>query len=97
MRGLLVAGLLRRGKRWESICRKCGACCYAKDIRRRSVTVDWARPCRFLDPASRLCTVYERRFERCPECRRMTIRHALFTPWLPESCGYVQAFRRLRA
>ncbi len=30
---------------------------------------------------------------RCPECRRMTLRHALFTQWLPESCGYVRRYR----
>ncbi len=92
MIGLLIAGLIGRGRRWESICRRCGTCCYEKV----GGTVDWSRPCRWLDPRSRLCTVYAERFERCPECRRMTLRHAMFTTWLPDSCGYVQAFRRPR-
>jgi uncharacterized cysteine cluster protein YcgN (CxxCxxCC family) len=51
------------------------------------------RPCRFLDVSSRRCTVYQTRFDRCAECRPMTILHALFVNWLPPQCGYVQHYR----
>jgi uncharacterized protein len=83
-----------RRKRWESLCRQCGACCYRKEWRGSSLVVNWDAPCRFLDTASRRCTIYEQRFQACPDCRRMTLGHALFTSWLPAGCGYVRAFRR---
>jgi uncharacterized cysteine cluster protein YcgN (CxxCxxCC family) len=51
-------------------------------------------PCRFLDESTRMCTVYERRFQACGECRKMTIFHVLFTTWLPETCGYVRRYRQ---
>jgi hypothetical protein len=81
-------------REWESLCRQCGACCYRKEWRGAVLVVNWDAPCRFLDTASMRCTVYERRFRACPDCRRMTLGHALFTSWLPDSCGYVRAFRR---
>ena len=89
----LRAFLARRRERWERTCRRCGECCYEKERRGRTVVTDFRRPCRFLDVSSRRCTVYERRFSACPQCRPMTILHALFVPWLPAQCGYVQRFR----
>jgi uncharacterized protein len=83
----------RRKAQWEGLCRRCGLCCYEKDVRGLRVETIWTRPCRFLNVATRECTVYAERFQRCPECRRMTLRHALFVPWLPERCGYVSHFR----
>jgi uncharacterized cysteine cluster protein YcgN (CxxCxxCC family) len=79
---------------WESLCRQCGACCYRKEWHGASLRVNWNSPCQYLDTARRRCTVYERRFQVCPDCRRMTLAHALFTSWLPAGCGYVRAFRR---
>jgi hypothetical protein len=86
--------LAGRRLRWESICRQCGACCYRKEWRGAALAVLWDAPCRFLDTSSMRCTVYERRFHACPDCRRMTLGHAFFTSWLPDTCGYVRAFRR---
>jgi hypothetical protein len=86
--------LADRRRRWEALCRQCGACCYRKEWRGAALVVNWDAPCRFLDPASRRCSVYARRFRECPDCRRMTLGHALFTSWLPDGCGYVRAFRR---
>jgi uncharacterized cysteine cluster protein YcgN (CxxCxxCC family) len=39
------------------------------------------------------CRVYERRFKTYFRCRRVTLRMALFAPYLPPSCGYVRALR----
>ena len=78
---------------WEGLCKRCGLCCYEKRRGPAGYIIDLSRPCFYLDPVSRLCTVYERRFEVCRQCRKMTIAHALFTSYLPESCGYVQKFR----
>jgi uncharacterized protein len=86
------AGRERRA-RWESLCLRCGKCCYEKKGRGRGIVTDWRRPCVHLDTRTHLCTIYETRFSLCPQCRRMTLRHALFVRWLPESCGYVRRYR----
>jgi uncharacterized cysteine cluster protein YcgN (CxxCxxCC family) len=92
-----VAWLLRRIKeRWEAICRRCGGCCYEKEIAGGKVLIDYRSPCRHLDASTGLCIVYDRRFRECRECRKMTIFHALFVSYLPNSCGYVQLFRPWR-
>ncbi len=96
MVSVLRQALLRRRQRWESLCTRCGLCCYEKEKRGASYVTDYRRPCRFLDENTRKCTVYETRFQACAECRRMTIFHARFVPWLPESCGYVRKFRGRR-
>ncbi len=95
MNGLRRAAARRRA-RWEALCRRCGLCCYEKEIRGRTVITHLGEPCRYLDIASRRCTVYERRFTACPDCHRMTVIHALFVRWLPPSCGYVRRFRPWR-
>jgi uncharacterized protein len=87
----------RQTARWESHCRRCGLCCYEKERRGRSVVTDYHRPCVHLDVSSRLCTVYENRFAICPQCRPMTLLHAMFVKWLPSSCGYVRRYRGRRA
>jgi len=91
------AALARRSARWESLCRRCGLCCYEKERQGRSVVTDFRRPCRYLDISTRRCTVYDHRFDACPQCGRMTVLHALFVKWLPPQCGYVQRFRPRRA
>jgi uncharacterized protein len=85
--------LSERRVRWEGLCRHCGQCCYEKDIRGSKVYTDYRRPCIHLNVNTKECTVYERRFALCPQCKRMTILHALFVQWLPDSCGYVQHYR----
>ncbi|HYW82745.1 MAG TPA: hypothetical protein VFB30_05795 [Spirochaetia bacterium] len=86
--------LAGRRARWDAICRRCGRCCYEKEIRGLSAPVtNYRHPCAHLDTLTRTCTVYENRFAACAECRRMTLWHAFFVRWLPESCGYVQHYR----
>ena len=84
---------MKRKARWEALCRRCGLCCYEKEYRGTNVVTNFSRPCRHLDAASRLCTVYESRFETCAQCRKMTILHAMFVRWLPPACGYVRHYR----
>lgn len=88
--------LLRR-QRWEELCNRCGACCYEK---RESglfrLYTDYTSPCRFLDRKTKQCAVYEIRFTACDDCRKMTVFHALFAAYLPETCGYVRYYRRPR-
>ena len=97
----MIAGVVRglrarRKHRWESLCRRCGLCCFEKEYRGRTVITHFSRPCPHLDLALRQCTVYEKRLQACPNCRKMTIWHALFVRWLPAGCGYVQQYRLRR-
>lgn len=84
----------RRRQWWEGLCKRCGLCCYEKEIRGGRVYVRMDAPCSYLDPRTRLCTVYDNRFGVCGECRRMRYVNARFSRWLPESCGYVRHYRR---
>jgi hypothetical protein len=95
MLGRLRAYVRRRRARWESLCTKCGLCCYhRRRLNGGGVFIDFSRPCRYLDPATGLCTVYNRRFELNPDCRKVTILNAKFDRLMPPSCGYVRAHRR---
>jgi len=91
-----TAAPIRRTTRWESICRRCGRCCYEKTGHGRAAVTNFRHPCIHLNVASRLCTIYETRFEHCSQCRKMTILHALFVHWLPPECGYVRRYRLWR-
>jgi uncharacterized protein len=82
-----------RRERWEGLCKRCGLCCYEKEIQGFSVVTNMRRPCLHLDTSTRQCSIYENRFDVCAQCRKMTLRHALFVRWLPETCGYVQRYR----
>ena len=46
------------------------------------------RYCVFLDPATKLCTVYKRRFVVAPNCR--TVAEAIEFRLLPSDCPYVE-------
>jgi uncharacterized cysteine cluster protein YcgN (CxxCxxCC family) len=92
----VTEALVSRRERWEALCLRCGLCCYKKEIRRGAVVTNFRAPCRYLDESTRMCTVYRMRFRTCAECRKMTIFHALFVSYLPETCGYVRRFRPWR-
>jgi uncharacterized protein len=89
--------LSERRTRWESICLRCGRCCYEKEYRGRSLVTNFRKPCPYLDQKSNACRVYDTRFDACANCRKMTIAHALFVKWLPDTCGYVLTYRYHRA
>jgi hypothetical protein len=91
--GRVPARRAARKRDWESICSRCGLCCYVRRLTPSGLHVDTHAPCRFLDARTHLCTVYERRFQVCSDCRKVTILHALFSPYLPETCAYVQIYR----
>lgn len=82
-----------RHARWESYCLHCGKCCYEKDAHGLTVVTNYTKPCIYLNTVTHLCMVYDKRFVACSACRRMTLRHALFVRWLPDTCGYVRRFR----
>jgi len=50
--------------------------------------------CRFLDPGTRLCTVYDRRFEENPRC--LTVEEGVELGVFPADCPYVRGLRGYR-
>lgn len=88
--------IARRREQWEALCKKCGLCCFEKDVSLFKATIRLSLPCEYLQPKTGLCRIYEKRFELCHYCGRVTIWHALFSPCLPEACGYVEKYRKWR-
>ena len=73
---------------WELLCDGCGKCCLNKlDIRGKiKFTCTY---CRFLDPHSCLCKIYEHRFAQVPDCRDIDLAAVREKPrWLPKTCAY---------
>ena len=69
---------------WESICTRCGKCCYFIVDGERS----YSEPCRFLDTGTNLCTVYEER-DKVPWCTQLTPENvASDLIRLPGDCAY---------
>lgn len=72
---------------WESICARCGRCCYEKiAFQGRVYYTD--TPCQFLDTASQLCRVYAERDRRRPGCVRLGAEN-IGKGFLPADCPYV--------
>jgi uncharacterized cysteine cluster protein YcgN (CxxCxxCC family) len=76
---------------WEKICRRCGACCYDKLVDENDKLIK-KTPCRFLDLETRMCKVYEHRFEIEKDCIKLTPENIKKFDWLPDDCGYVVYF-----
>ncbi len=81
---------------WESLCRRCGECCFEKWIDEDGTIIPTGVPCRYLDVVSRQCTVYHKRFEVGEECVSLTPKVVRSVRWLPETCGYVAHLRKKR-
>lgn len=82
-----------RQENWDSICLKCGQCCYEKDIRRGKVITDYSAPCEFLDVKTGKCSVYNCRFKKSKDCQKMNLFRALFARYIPDTCNYVIKYR----
>ncbi len=73
---------------WEAVCVRCGRCCHERLVGPEGEILAWGAPCPYLDPESRLCTAYERRFELEVECRLVTPRVVQRSRLMPEGCAY---------
>lgn len=76
---------------WESLCEQCGLCCFEKIEDEDGTIFFTSTPCRYLDVVSRECKIYERRFEICPECVKLTEEIVRGVRWLHDDCGYMTA------
>lgn len=73
---------------WDSRCKQCGRCCFEKIEDERGNIFYTQTACRFLDVISRECKIFERRFEICPSCVKLTPELVSTLRWLPRDCGY---------
>lgn len=73
---------------WELLCDGCGKCCLNKIEIRGKVCFTNAR-CRFLNPETCLCQIYEHRFKKVSDCRDIDLDTVLNEPEiLPKTCAY---------
>ena len=70
----------------EKLCTNCGKCCYMKILVGRTVYIT-PFPCEYLDTATNLCTIYERRHELNPLC--LAVKLAIKVNAFPADCPYV--------
>jgi len=71
----------------EKLCNQCGKCCYIKSIV-SGISFFTDCHCRFLDTKTKLCTIYEKRFEVNPKC--LSIKEAIRIKAVPDECPYVK-------
>lgn len=74
---------------WEALCDGCGQCCLLKwqDEESEELAV-LGVACALLDIPSCRCSDYANRFERVPDCTRLTPQRVAEFRWLPHSCAY---------
>jgi len=73
---------------WELLCDGCGKCCLNKIIVDGKIRFTCLR-CRFLDDRKCRCRIYEHRFEKVPDCRKVDLAAIREKPrWLPKTCAY---------
>jgi len=70
-----------------SLCERCGRCCCVK-IYVDGELVYTPYFCKYYDPATRLCTVYEHRHEVNPRC--LTVEEGIALGVFPADCPYVR-------
>jgi len=73
---------------WEALCDQCGLCCFEKIEDDRGNIFFTQTPCRYLDIVSRLCKIYDRRFEINPDCVKLSPELIGCLRWLHDQCGY---------
>jgi uncharacterized cysteine cluster protein YcgN (CxxCxxCC family) len=71
---------------WEAKCKRCGLCCRFRYKTCDGLLVYSTEKCRYL-AADNTCTVYERRIEVAPWCRKLTPEN-LDEVGVPANCGY---------
>ena len=73
---------------WEALCDGCGKCCLNKLEHKNKILWTNAR-CRFLDTQSCLCRIYEHRFEKVSDCRKVNLQYITQeSTCLPKTCAY---------
>ena len=82
-------------KYWESVCRRCGRCCYEK-IECEEVVYITNVPCEYLDLETKMCRVYSHRDTTRPGCVRLTPMN-INSGLLPPDCAYVETMNEIES
>jgi hypothetical protein len=69
-------------------CERCGRCCCAKLVSPDGQIVFLPLYCDHYAPETRLCTVYDRRFEANPQC--LTVKEGIAAGVFPADCPFVR-------
>lgn len=75
---------------WESHCKRCGLCCHEKVIINNTLYIDLDSYCEHYDVKTKTCKIYAKRFVDSVRCKKVTLSKAMFAPYLPPTCGYVE-------
>ncbi|MGO8822970.1 MAG: YkgJ family cysteine cluster protein [Desulfomonilaceae bacterium] len=75
---------------WEAICLKCAKCCYEKIDLGDGHIVYTEEPCVYLDTATRMCKIYDKRQEIEPDCIKLNADFIRQINWMPPDCAYVE-------
>jgi len=86
-----LAGRTFSQAQWESICSRCGGCCYEKEEQPDGRVLYLDVPCPQLTE-NNMCRVYDRRLEVEKECNRVTPSVVRQGKILPRSCAYLQLY-----
>lgn len=74
---------------WEALCDGCGVCCLEKlEDEDTGEIIFTNTACRYLDPETCQCAVYEERYVKAPECFDLTPENIDEVTWLPSTCAY---------
>ena len=74
----------------DTLCRRCGKCCYKKIAVGRGVVYITPFPCDFLDIHTNLCTIYPSRFDLNPLC--LSVKDGMQVNAFPADCPYVPGY-----
>lgn len=77
-------------EKWESHCKQCGLCCHEKIIVDNTLVIDLDSYCEHYDLKTKTCKIYAHRFVDSVRCKKVTPFKAMFAPYLPPTCGYVE-------
>jgi len=74
---------------WEALCDGCGICCMYKIEDEETGEINLTSvACRFLDPDTVTCQLYDSRFSAMPTCIKLTPSKVEHLEWLPDTCAY---------
>ena len=74
---------------WESLCDGCAKCCLVKLEDEDTGEVAYTRlHCKLLDAKTCLCSDYENRKAKVPDCVKLTPEKLGQLKWMPKTCAY---------
>ena len=79
---------LDRGQ-WEALCDGCGRCCLIKLENEETGDIFTSDVhCKLLEPISCMCSDYEHRQAKVPDCIKLDPENVKSISWIPPSCAY---------